>query len=106
MEFPFTLRQDADLDVLGFGTNAVDHLIRVPVFPGFNSKVELTSHTMMAGGEVASTMVGLRRLGLRSAYAGRFGDDEAGRLGLMSLTEEGGDTTYAGIARGAETQVA
>lgn len=45
MQFPFQLLPQADFDVIGFGTNAVDHLIRVPAYPAFDSKVELTGYT-------------------------------------------------------------
>lgn len=106
MKFPFQLIAESDFDVVGFGTNAVDHLIRVADYPVFNSKVELTSHTTAAGGEVASAMVGLQRLGLRTAYAGRFGDDAAGKLGLTSLGEEGVDVAWAQTVPGAKTQIA
>lgn len=106
MQFPFHLKNDADFDVLGFGTNAVDFLIQVPNYPEFNSKVELTRYDQMAGGEVASTMAGLQRLGLRTAYAGRFGTDSAGDYGLQTLRDEGVDTTYAEQIEGAKTQIA
>lgn len=106
MQFPFHLKNDADFDVLGFGTNAVDFLIQVPNYPEFNSKVELTRYDQMAGGEVASTMAGLQRLGLRTAYAGRFGTDSAGDYGLQTLRGEGVDTTYAEQIEGAKTQIA
>ncbi|CAN5424044.1 sugar kinase [soil metagenome] len=106
MKFPIHIPAAADLDAVGFGTNAVDHLICVPRYPDFNSKVELTAYEWTAGGEVASTMAGLRRLGLKTAYAGRFGDDEAGKLGIRSLTDEGVDMSYAEVVAGAETQLA
>jgi sugar/nucleoside kinase (ribokinase family) len=91
MEFPFKLLTDTEFDVVGFGTNAVDHLICVPEYPVFDSKVELSSYSMQAGGEVASTLVGLQRLGFRTAYAGRFGNDKEGKFGLQSLIDEGVD---------------
>ncbi len=106
MQFPFQLKQQAALDVLGFGTNAVDFLIQVPHYPEFNSKIELTRYDQMAGGEAASTTVGLQRLGLRAAYAGRFGTDSAGDYGLQTLRDEGVDTTYAEQIEGAKTQIA
>lgn len=106
MQFPFNLDQQAEIDVLGFGTNAVDFLIQVPQYPEFNSKVELTRYDQMAGGEAASTTVGLQRLGLRAAYAGRFGTDPAGDLGLQTLRDEGVDVTYAEQIEGAKTQIA
>ena len=106
MNFPFQLRRNCEFDVVGFGTNAVDYLIRLPDYPQFNSKVEFTSQSMQAGGEVASTLVGLQRLGLRTAYAGRFGSDANGKIGMQSLIDEGVDTRFTETVEDAETQVA
>jgi sulfofructose kinase len=105
MEFPFKLRADARFDVVGFGTNAVDYLISVPEYPAFDSKLEISGYMRQAGGEVASTLAGLARLGLSTAYAGRFGDDEPGRFGLQALACEGVDVTYAETAPQTATQV-
>jgi sugar/nucleoside kinase (ribokinase family) len=104
MRFPFQLRSDAEFDVVGFGTNAVDYLIRVPEFPGYDTKIEISGYSRQAGGEIASTMAGLQRLGLRTAYAGRFGDDDEGRAGRQSLLDEGVDLQYAETAAGTLTQ--
>lgn len=106
MQFPFNVPADADFDVVGFGTNAVDFLIQVPHFPEFNSKVELTDYTQAAGGEVATTMVGLQRLGLATSYVGRFGDDRSGEFGIQTLRDEGVDVTYAEQIAEAKTQIA
>lgn len=106
MKFPFNVIENAEFDVLGFGTNAVDFLIEVPEYPAFNTKVELKNYVQAAGGEVATTVVGLRRLGLKTAYAGRFGSDQAGDFGLLSLRDEGVDTTFAEQVPGASTQIA
>jgi len=106
MQFPFTLKQGTDFDVVGFGTNAVDFLIRVPHYPEFNSKVELIDYAQAAGGEIATTMVGLGRLGMRCSYVGRFGMDGAGDIGYESLKLEGVDLTHAERIDGALTQIA
>lgn len=106
MEFPFDILASAEFDVVGFGANAVDHLIRVPEYPRFDSKIEFLQYTKAAGGEVATTLAGLQRLGMRSAYAGRFGDDPEGKFGLASLIDEGIDITYAESVAGASTQTA
>ncbi len=106
MRFPFDLPANRTFDAVGFGTNAVDFLISVPEYPAFNSKIELTDYIQAAGGEAASTMVGLQRLGLRTAYVGRFGDDEAGRLGIDSLEAEGVDLSFAETIADAKTQIA
>jgi sugar/nucleoside kinase (ribokinase family) len=39
-------------------------------------------------------MVGLNRLGFKSAYIGRFGDDAEGTFGLQTLTEAGVDIGF------------
>lgn len=106
MQFPFKLKEDVEHDVLGFGTNAVDFLIRVPHYPEFNSKVELIDYVQAPGGEIATTMVGLQRLGLRCSYVGRFGSDSAGDLGFNSLVSEGVDMQYAERIEEARTQIA
>ena len=106
MQFPFKLKDNAEFDVVGFGTNAVDFLIQVPHYPEFNSKVELTDYVQAAGGEIATSMVGIQRLGLRSSYVGRFGNDVAGDIGMRSLSKEGVDMTYAEQIDDARTQIA
>lgn len=106
MRFPFRLVPDREFDVVGFGTNAVDYLIQVPEYPPFNSKIELDDYVQAAGGEIATTMAGLARLGLKTLYAGRFGDDREGDFGFESLSAEGVDLTYAERVAGARTQIA
>lgn len=106
MKFPFTLAQDKEFDVLGFGENSVDHLIVVPEYPQFDSKVQFTDHIMLAGGQIASCMAGLSRLGFKSAYIGRFGSDSEGRFGIESLMEDRVDTRFTETIDGVRTRVA
>ena len=106
MRFPFKLAENKDFDVVGFGTNAVDYLIIVPEYPAYNSKIELTDYIQAAGGEIATTTVGLRRLGAKTAYAGRFGDDKEGDFGLQTLRDEGVDVSFSEQIAGARTQLA
>ncbi len=106
MRFPFTPPTDRAFDAVGFGLNAVDHLVVVPAYPAFDTKTRLITHTESAGGQTASAMVGLQRLGLRTAYAGRFGDDAAGRFGLQTLKGEGVDVSCAEVIADARNQFA
>lgn len=106
MKFPFQLSADKEFDVLGFGTNAVDHLIVVPEYPQFDSKIHLTKHIQAAGGQIASAMAGLSRLGFKAAYAGRFGSDGEGAFGLQTLADEGVHTRFSETVAGARTQIA
>src|SRR5436190_17983489 len=106
MQIPFQPPHGRDFDVVGFGLNAVDHLIVVPEYPAFDTKVRFTQHEKSAGGQTASAMVALRRLGLKTAYAGRFGSDPEGRFGLSSLEYEGVNLDFAEMIDGADNQIA
>ena len=104
MNFSFHLPTDREFDVVGFGLNAVDHLVSIPRFPHFNTKVRLTDHHQMTGGQVSSAMVGAQRLGLKSSYVGKVGYDNEGRMQIESLQKEGVDCSNVMIAVGAKTQ--
>ena len=87
MRFPFRLVPNKQFDAAGFGVNAVDHLLVVPEFPHSDTKARLIEHKQGAGGQTASAIVALQRLGMRTTYAGRFGTDTEGRFGLQSLQD-------------------
>jgi len=106
MKFPFTLSEQKEFDAVGFGLNAVDHLIVMPFYPAFDTKTRLREHIQSAGGQTASCMVGLQRLGMKTAYAGRFGSDNEGAFGLQTLKDEGVDTKHAEIIPDSKTQIA
>jgi sulfofructose kinase len=106
MRFPFPLANNKQFDAVGFGLNAVDHLIVVPEYPAFDTKVRFLEHKQTAGGQAATTMIALRRLGLHTAYAGRFGSDAEGKFGFAALAAEGVNNEFAEIVDGASNQVA
>ena len=93
-------------DAVGMGLNAVDHLIVVERFPAFNSKSEILSHATLPGGQAATAMVALSRLGLRTRHVGRVGSDETGALQLASLDAEGVERSECRVVEGAESQIA
>ncbi len=105
MQFPFNVPIEREFDAAGFGVNAVDHLIVVPDYPANDSKTHLIKHSRGAGGQTASAIVALQRLGMRTAYAGRFGSDAEGAFGLQSLRDEGVDVAFAEVIEGSRTQV-
>ncbi|HVG30812.1 MAG TPA: PfkB family carbohydrate kinase [Pyrinomonadaceae bacterium] len=106
MRFPFDIPDRREFDAVGFGLNAVDHLVVVPAYPAFDTKTRLSERAQSAGGQTASAMVGLARLGARTAYAGRFGSDAEGGFGLQTLRDEGVNVERAEVVEGARTQVA
>jgi sulfofructose kinase len=68
------------VDVVGVGLNATDTLIPLKQFPANGSKIEYERATIMAGGQVASTVVACQTWGLTTRYVGKLGRDDAGRL--------------------------
>lgn len=106
MRFPFKVPADKPFDAVGFGLNAVDHLIVVPEYPAFDTKMRLLEHKQSAGGQTATAMVALRRLGLKTAYAGRFGSDQEGMFGLQTLKDDDVNVDFAEVVEGARNQIA
>lgn len=106
MDFRLDIPTDKPFDAVALGLNAVDHLIVVPHFPQFNTKIPYLSHRVAPGGQCATAMVALARQGLRTRYIGKIGNDETGRLQIDSLTSEGVDASGVMIVDGAESQTA
>jgi sugar/nucleoside kinase (ribokinase family) len=106
LQFPFSLVEKREFDAIGFGMNAVDHLVVVPEYPAFDVKMRLLEHKQAAGGQTATAMVALQRLGLNTAYAGRFGSDADGQFGLAAIKAEGVDLQFAEVIQGARNQMA
>jgi sulfofructose kinase len=106
MRFPLPVPTNRPFDAVGLGLNAVDHLIVVPEYPAFDTKMRLLAHKLSAGGQTATAMVALQRLGMKTAYAGRFGSDSEGAFGLATLKEDGVNVDYAEVVEGASTQLA
>jgi sugar/nucleoside kinase (ribokinase family) len=106
MYFNFSLPQDREFDVVGFGLNAVDHIVVVPHYPEFNTKLRLQEHSWQPGGQVATALTALARLGVRTRYIGKVGDDAAGALQLNRLQAEGIEHSYVQRVVGANNQIA
>jgi sugar/nucleoside kinase (ribokinase family) len=106
VRFPFEVKPRRQFDAVGFGLNAVDHLIVVPEYPAFDTKIRLLEHKQTAGGQAATTMVALQRLGLTTAYAGRFGADAEGQFGFAAIEAEGVDLKFAEVIADARNQIA
>jgi len=94
--------------VTGVGTAVVDYVGVVDQFPGPDTQVELKTFSKQTGGNVATAMVTLARLGAQASFLGKFGDDELGKMvhaGLTanqvdlagSLVEVGGSMGFAFI---------
>jgi sulfofructose kinase len=106
MEFGIEIPAGKPFDAVALGLNAIDHLILVPHYPAFNTKVPLISHTIAPGGQCATAMVALARLGLRARYIGKVGSDDIGDLQIRSLTSEGVESSGVMVVEGADSQIA
>jgi sulfofructose kinase len=105
MEFGIEIPARKPFDAVALGLNAIDHLIVVPHFPEFNSKIPFISHTLAPGGQCATAMVALARLGKRARYIGKVGSDDVGRVQMESIVSEGVECSVE-VVEGAETQTA
>lgn len=104
--FDIKFAQNALFDVVGFGTNSVDLLCTVPAFPRLTSKTEILHTEQLAGGQVATAMTFLSRMGLKSKYIGKVGGDDLGRFSLESFASESVDTSSVIVAENAKNQFA
>jgi len=85
------------VDVVGLGLNATDTVLMVRDFPALGGKERVISSSTHAGGQVATALVTCQRLGLRTRYIGKVGDDEGGNVQLASLKREGVDLRYTRV---------
>ena len=85
------------VDVVGLGLNATDTVLMVRDFPALGGKERVVSSSTHAGGQVATALVTCQRLGLRTRYIGKVGDDEGGKVQLASLKREGVDLRYTRV---------
>jgi sulfofructose kinase len=106
MEFGIDIPANKPFDAVALGLNAVDHLIVVPHYPEFNSKIAFLSHTLAPGGQAATAMVTLARLGMRARYIGKVGADDMGRFQINSIVSEGVESSGVLVVEGAESQTA
>jgi len=92
------------VDVVGLGLNATDTVLMVRDFPALGGKERVLSSSTHAGGQVATALVTCQRLGLRTRYIGKVGDDEGGKVQLESLKSEGVDLRYTRVVRDTPSQ--
>ncbi len=102
--FNLPLAGNKTFDVVGFGENVVDRVCVVAEFPRHDTKSEIVRHEVLAGGQVATAIAFMSRLGMHAKYIGKVGSDEMGRISLESLKKEKIDTSSVLVAPGARNQ--
>jgi len=84
-------------DVLGVGCNSVDYVYRLPASPkpdSPTSKLRISSHHTMCGGQMATAMAACAGFGLKTAYLGTAGNDHNGRLIISELSGRAVDVSH------------
>jgi sulfofructose kinase len=104
--FDLPLLDAQPFDVVGFGTNSVDHLCVLSEFPASDSKCEILHYEILAGGQVATAVTFLSRMGVRARYIAKVGGDELGRFSLESFRSESVDTAGVQVDKSAANQAA
>ena len=88
-------------DAVGLGLNTTDLLAVVAEHPAPGAKVPIVELASRPGGQAASAMTAVSRLGWAARYVGRFGDDENGRAGRAGLAAAGVDVSACETMPGA-----
>jgi sulfofructose kinase len=104
--FDISFPEAKAFDVVGFGTNSVDYLCVVPEYPPLGSKTEMLQNEKLAGGQVATALTFLSRMGLKTKYVGKVGGDELGRFCMDSFASDSVDTSSIIVEQGVRNQVA
>jgi len=105
MNFPFQLPDYREFDAVGFGLNAVDHLIVVPEYPPSTPKCGCLNTSKPPVVRLRHDD-GFTTTRLENGLRGRFGSDAEGQFGFESLKSEGVNTEFAEVVAGARNQVA
>lgn len=81
------------MDIVGFGVNAIDQVIQLYRIPTADAKVVCPpdKYGLYPGGVMGNTLTGLSRLGLKTGYIGKIGNDEFGRLIQKNAVADGLD---------------
>lgn len=87
-------------DVVGFGALNVDRLFKVNRIARENEESYVLSCFEDFGGSAANTIVGLARVGLKTGFVGKVGDDQEGAGQILGLQREGVDTSGIVVGRG------
>ena len=95
-----------ELDLVGLGQSSIDHVALVDGLPEFATKEPLLAYARLPGGQIATALLAAARLGLRGAFLGSVGDDEASLAVLAPLRRAGVDVSGVRVRAGTPTQLA
>jgi len=87
------------LDVVGFGALNLDRLYRVNRIAGPDEEAYIKEFKESCGGSAANTIIGLSRLGLKTGFLGKIGQDHEGKMLLQNMQQEGVDISSIIISK-------
>ncbi|MGH9257814.1 MAG: carbohydrate kinase family protein [Vicinamibacterales bacterium] len=85
-------------DVVGVGANSVDYVYCLPEFPrpdGPASKLRISRHAVLCGGQTTTALCTCAAMGLRTKYVGAIGNDGNGARMRRELQRRGVDIEHA-----------
>jgi sulfofructose kinase len=97
--------ENKPFDIVGFGLNSVDHLCLVPEYPREGGKIEMLQYERLPGGQVATAITFLARMGLKTKYIGKVGGDDLGQFSVKSFGCDPVDISSVLIEEGARSQM-
>ena len=89
-----------DFEVIGFGALNYDVLCTVDRIGKAGEEIGVREIIESPGGSAANTIIGLARLGIRTGFIGRIGNDREGEVIYNNFENERVDTTGITITRG------
>lgn len=95
----------SNVDVIGIGTNAIDQVIQLYRIPDADAKVVCPpeKYTLFDGGVMGNTLTGLSRLGLKTGYLGKLGDDNFAKIIQESCGNDNIDLSHCEVIAGKHT---
>src|SRR5574337_43704 len=92
--------------VTGLGQCSLDYIALLKRFPREDTKEEALGLAIQGGGPVATALVALQRLGVKTSFIGIVSDDAVGAEIRKGLKEEGVDIRGLKIKKGGSSQAA
>ncbi|MBN1874782.1 MAG: hypothetical protein JXA33_11180 [Anaerolineae bacterium] len=91
--------------IIGIGLTTLDVLLRLKEMPTWDTGARLSDFRLDGGGPVATAMAAAARLGARVGFIGTAGNDEAARIKIRLLEQEGIDLSHMVINDAPDDQV-
>jgi sugar/nucleoside kinase (ribokinase family) len=92
-------------DITSFGICAVDFLGLVEKYPEPGEKIPMQVFSKQGGGLAGTALTAAARLGAKTAYIGKFGNDEYSRFLLDEFQKDGVDVSHVIFEDGAQPPV-